>query len=41
MSDFPNEAKVVIIGGGVVGASSLFHWLKLVGPIAFYWKKMN
>ena len=28
MSDFPNEAKVVIIGGGVVGASSLFHLAK-------------
>ena len=28
MSDFPNEAKVIIIGGGVVGASSLFHLAK-------------
>ena len=25
MSDFPTQARVVIIGGGVVGASSLYH----------------
>jgi len=25
MSDFPTKARVVIIGGGVVGASTLFH----------------
>jgi dimethylglycine dehydrogenase len=25
MSDFPNKARVVIIGGGVVGASVLYH----------------
>ena len=41
MSDFPNEAKVVIIGGGVVGAAHYSIWLKLDGQIAFYWKKMN
>ena len=28
MSDFPTSAKVVIIGGGVVGASSLYHLAK-------------
>lgn len=28
MSDFPTKARVVIIGGGVVGASSLFHLAK-------------
>ncbi|MGB1914467.1 MAG: FAD-dependent oxidoreductase, partial [Paracoccaceae bacterium] len=28
MSDFPKEAKVVIIGGGAVGASSLYHLAK-------------
>ena len=36
MSDFPKEAKVVIIGGGAVGASSLYHlakaWQTLRGP---------
>ncbi|KPA21150.1 4-methylaminobutanoate oxidase (formaldehyde-forming) [Shimia sp. SK013] len=28
MSDFPSKARVVIIGGGVVGASSLYHLAK-------------
>ena len=28
MSDFPKEAKVVIIGGGAVGASSIYHLAK-------------
>ncbi|WP_170517057.1 GcvT family protein [Ruegeria atlantica] len=28
MSDFPTNARVVIIGGGVVGTSSLFHLAK-------------
>ena len=28
MNDFPNSARVVIIGGGVVGASGLFHLAK-------------
>ncbi|WP_289043086.1 FAD-dependent oxidoreductase [uncultured Aliiroseovarius sp.] len=28
MSDFPTQARVVIIGGGVVGASSLYHLAK-------------
>ncbi|MCP3970270.1 MAG: FAD-dependent oxidoreductase [Rhodobacteraceae bacterium] len=28
MSDFPSTARVVIIGGGVVGASSLYHLAK-------------
>ena len=28
MSDFPKEAKVVIIGGGAVGASSLYNLAK-------------
>jgi dimethylglycine dehydrogenase len=28
MSDFPTRARVVIIGGGVVGASSLYHLAK-------------
>ncbi|MBU2981112.1 FAD-dependent oxidoreductase [Lentibacter algarum] len=28
MSDFPSKARVVIIGGGVVGCSSLFHLAK-------------
>ena len=28
MSDFPKKAKVVIIGGGAVGASSLYHLAK-------------
>ncbi|MCI2400205.1 FAD-dependent oxidoreductase [Aliiroseovarius subalbicans] len=28
MSDFPSRARVVIIGGGVVGASTLFHLAK-------------
>ena len=28
MSDIPKEAKVVIIGGGAVGASSLYHLAK-------------
>ncbi|AAV96627.1 FAD-dependent oxidoreductase [Ruegeria pomeroyi] len=28
MSDFPNKARVVIIGGGVVGVSSLYHLAK-------------
>ncbi|KIC19898.1 GcvT family protein [Leisingera sp. ANG-Vp] len=28
MSDFPTKARVVIIGGGVVGCSSLFHLAK-------------
>ena len=25
MADFPTTARVVIIGGGVVGASALYH----------------
>jgi len=25
MSDFPSKARVVIIGGGVVGCSTLYH----------------
>jgi len=29
MSDFPTSARVVIIGGGVVGASSLYHLAKM------------
>ena len=28
MSDFPTQARVVIIGGGAVGASSLYHLAK-------------
>ncbi|WP_299900899.1 FAD-dependent oxidoreductase [uncultured Ruegeria sp.] len=28
MSDFPTKARVVVIGGGVVGASSLYHLAK-------------
>ena len=28
MADFPNTARVVIIGGGVVGCSSLYHLAK-------------
>ena len=28
MSDFPTKARVVIIGGGVVGTSSLYHLVK-------------
>ena len=28
MPDFPKEARVVIIGGGAVGASSLYHLAK-------------
>ncbi len=28
MSDFPSKARVVIIGGGVVGASTLYHLAK-------------
>ncbi|MGB0960681.1 MAG: GcvT family protein [Halocynthiibacter sp.] len=28
MSEFPSHAKVIIIGGGVVGASSLYHLAK-------------
>ena len=28
MSDFPTQARVVIIGGGAVGASSLYHLCK-------------
>ena len=28
MSDFPKSARVVIIGGGAVGASSLYHLCK-------------
>ena len=28
MSDFPTTARVVIIGGGVVGASTLYHLAK-------------
>ena len=28
MSDFPTKARVVIIGGGVVGTSSLYHLAK-------------
>ncbi|MCI2395642.1 FAD-dependent oxidoreductase [Aliiroseovarius sediminis] len=28
MSDFPTQARVVVIGGGVVGASSLYHLAK-------------
>jgi len=25
MADFPNTARVVIIGGGAIGTSSLYH----------------
>ena len=28
MSDFPTTARVVIIGGGVVGVSTLYHLAK-------------
>ena len=28
MADFPTTARVVIIGGGAVGVSSLFHLAK-------------
>ena len=28
MSEFPKSARVVIIGGGVVGASALYHLAK-------------
>jgi len=28
MADFPTTARVVIIGGGVVGVSSLYHLAK-------------
>ena len=29
MSDFPTQARVVIIGGGVVGVSALYHLAKM------------
>ena len=29
MSDFPTQARVVIIGGGVVGVSTLYHLAKM------------
>jgi dimethylglycine dehydrogenase len=29
MAEFPTTARVVIIGGGVVGVSSLFHLAKM------------
>ena len=41
MSDFPTTARVVIIGGGAVGASSLYHLARPVGPIVCYWKRTS
>ena len=29
MSDFPNSAQAVIIGGGIVGCSTAYHLAKL------------
>ena len=36
MSEFPKSARVVIIGGGAVGASALFLSLKQGGPLYTY-----
>ena len=41
MSEFPKSARVVIIGGGAVGASALFHLLKQGGLTVYSLKKMN
>ena len=35
MSELPTSARVVIIGGGVVGTSALYHLAK-AGKIVFY-----
>ena len=41
MADLPKNAKVVVIGGGVVGCSVLYHLAKKGGAIAFCWKRMS
>jgi dimethylglycine dehydrogenase len=41
MAEFPTTARVVIIGGGVVGVSSLYHLAKAGGPIACCWKRTS
>ena len=37
----PASARVVVIGGGAVGASVLYHLAELDGRIAFYSKRMK
>jgi dimethylglycine dehydrogenase len=39
MADMPTQARVVIIGGGVVGVSALYHLARPAGPTAFFSKK--
>jgi hypothetical protein len=36
-----DTARVVIIGGGVVGVSALYHLARQAGPIAFSSKKTS
>ena len=37
----PKHAKVVVIGGGVVGCSILFHLAKLAGRMLCFSSAMN
>jgi glycine/D-amino acid oxidase-like deaminating enzyme len=41
MADMPTQARVVIIGGGVVGVSALYHLARPAGPTAFCSKRTN
>ena len=36
-----SKAKVVVIGGGAVGVSTLYHLAKKVGPMLFLLKEKN
>ena len=42
MSDLPTQTRVVIIGGGAVGASCAYHiWRVRDGPTASCWKRTS
>ncbi len=37
MADLPTHARVVIVGGGVIGCSVAYHLAKQAGPMWSFW----
>ena len=35
------SAQVVVVGGGVVGVSTLYHLAKKVGPMWYWWSEKS